>query len=68
MFLHEGFFPEELLRLAQFGEDVCLIGAALYSKTNAEPIPCWIQPQCLVAETIPNLYFVFRGVQYGDTH
>ena len=34
--LHEGFFPDDLLRPAQFGEDVCLIGAALHSKRMLE--------------------------------
>ena len=30
--LHEGFVPADLLRAAQFGDDVCLLGAALYSR------------------------------------
>ena len=30
--LHDGFLPRDLLRLAQFSEDMCLIGAALHSK------------------------------------
>ena len=34
--LHEGFFDESLIRPARFGEDVCLIGAALYSKRQLE--------------------------------
>ena len=42
--LHEGFFPEELLRLAQFGEDVCLIGAALYSKRMLNPSHAGFNP------------------------
>lgn len=30
--LHEGFLPRNLLRLAHFSEDMCLIGAALHSR------------------------------------
>lgn len=30
--LHEGFLPPNLLRLAHFSEDTCLIGAALHSQ------------------------------------
>ena len=30
--LFEGFVPEDLLRLAAFGDDVCLVGAALLAK------------------------------------
>lgn len=30
--LHEGFLPPDLLRLAHFSEDTCLIGAALHSR------------------------------------
>ena len=30
--LHEGFLPRDLLRLAHFSEDMCLIGAALHSR------------------------------------
>ncbi len=30
--LHDGFYPDDLLRLAHFSEDMCLIGTALYSR------------------------------------
>lgn len=32
--LHEGFYREDLLRLARFSEDACLIGAALHSRAR----------------------------------
>lgn len=34
--LHEGFYREGLIRPARLGEDVCLIGAALYAKDKLE--------------------------------
>lgn len=34
--LHDGFAPADLLRAAKLGDDVCLIGAALYSRRQIE--------------------------------
>ena len=34
--LYEGFFKDNLIRHAQLGDDVCLIGAALYCKLKSE--------------------------------
>ena len=36
--LFEGFLPENLLRPARFGDDVCLVGAALHARQNAKSV------------------------------
>jgi glucokinase len=33
--LDEAFLPPDLIRMAQFGDDVCLLGAALYAKESS---------------------------------
>ena len=35
--LHDGFLPDNLLRPAACGDDVCLLGAALHSRRLSRP-------------------------------
>ena len=36
--LFEGFTSRDLLRPARFGDDVCLVGAALHARHNAKSV------------------------------